>query len=314
MRRKRYTVACLAGGGVGPELMAEASRALAEVSAMHGFSIEELHAPFGGEAVMRHGHALPAETRAAYRRAHAVLVAGTKEPAIEGVKADLDLTWRVQRVRVAPASDLALVSPLVADAAPLAVERAFDLARSRRARITSVGESVEWRRLVERATERHAGMLVEHVPLQRALPLLIEAPERFCVIVAHGEQEVEALSEMAAYGRDSARIVASGRLSQRGPGIFGPTHSSAPDTAGFGIANPSGMLLAVALMLGEGLGERSAARTLERAVAGAIEQGARTPDVAGTGVAATTRGFMDVVLDLLPVVRTDVEFHQEALV
>src|SRR5438876_6007465 len=81
MRKQRYTVACLSGDGIGPELMAEASRALVEAGRMHGFRIDEVHAPFAGEAVSRHGHSLPAETRAACRRADAVLVALTREPA-----------------------------------------------------------------------------------------------------------------------------------------------------------------------------------------------------------------------------------------
>ena len=60
-RKKRYTVACLSGDGIGPELMAEASRALAEAGRLHGFAVDEVHAPFAGEAVSRHGHPLPAE-------------------------------------------------------------------------------------------------------------------------------------------------------------------------------------------------------------------------------------------------------------
>jgi 3-isopropylmalate dehydrogenase len=77
------------------------------------------------------------------------------------------------------------------------------------------------------------------------------------------------------------------------------------------VANPSGILLAASLMLGEGLGERAAARTLERAVSHALASGARTADLEGSGPAATTRDFTDVVLDLMPSARTDVEFHPE---
>jgi isocitrate/isopropylmalate dehydrogenase len=67
------------------------------------------------------------------------------------------------------------------------------------------------------------------------------------------------------------------------------------------------MLLAAALML-EGLGERSAARTLERAVAETLGEGIRTPDLITSGAGATTREFMDVLLDALPGARTDAEF------
>jgi 3-isopropylmalate dehydrogenase len=111
--------------------------------------------------------------------------------------------------------------------------------------------------------------------------------------------------------RNGSRIVASGRLSSTGPGVFGPTHGSAPQIAGQGVANPSGILLATALMLGEGLEERAAAKTLERAVSSALEAGHRTADLEGRGVAAGTRDFMDAVLDLMPSSRTDFEFFPE---
>ena len=88
MSKKRYTVACLSGDGIGPEVMAEASRALADVSQLHGFGIDEHHVAFGGDAVRRFGHPLPVVTREACRHADAVLVATTTEPALEGVRSE----------------------------------------------------------------------------------------------------------------------------------------------------------------------------------------------------------------------------------
>src|SRR5690349_19303041 len=165
---KSYSVACLSGDGIGPELMAEASRAVVEAGRLHGFQVDEVHAPFAGEAVARHGHPLPPGTRAACREADAVLVALTREPALEGVKAELDLVWRVQRVRL-PDGDLAVVSPLADDAEELAVARAFQLARSRRARLSAVGEGRAWDALVERESERNPGVQVERATPSRAL-------------------------------------------------------------------------------------------------------------------------------------------------
>jgi 3-isopropylmalate dehydrogenase len=306
MRRKRYTVACLSGDGIGPELMGEASRALTEAGRLHGFRVDETHAPFAGEAVTRHGHSLPAETREACRQSDAVLVALTKEPALEGVKAELDLTWRMQRVRL-PDGDVAIVSPLDDQLEPFVVRRAFDVARSRRARVTAVGEGMAWNTFVSWEADRHPGVQVDRLSLSDAVQRLMSVPEHFCVVVTQ-QQHAELLSDLAAAGAGASGIVASGRLSQTGPGIFGPTHGSAPDIAGQGVANPSGMLLAAALMLSEGLGERTAARTLERAVSDALASGFRTADLAGDGVASTTRDFMDAVLELMPTTRTDVEF------
>jgi isocitrate/isopropylmalate dehydrogenase len=76
--------------------------------------------------------------------------------------------------------------------------------------------------------------------------------------------------------------------------------SPAPeDLAGFGVADPTAILLTLSLLLAEGLHRRSAAHTLERAVACA------TP--AGVG----TRTVTDAVLELLPEARTDVEMFDE---
>ena len=309
MRKKRYTVACLAGDGIGPELMAEASRALAEVSHLHGFAVEEVHVPFGGEAVRRFGHPLPRATRAECRRADAVLAAATKEPALDGVKADLDLTWRITAVRLDSAGDLAVVSPLAGGAEEWTIDRAFALACDRRARVTSVGTGRAWTEAVEQAAARYDGVAVEHRPFEDALPVLLSEPARFDVVLTE-EVFAQALSGTAAFAHGGRRLVASGRLSPHGPGIFGPTHGSAPDIAGQGVANPSGMLFAAALMLGEGLGERAAARTLHSAVGRALGNGIRTADMVASGVGATTRQFMDVLLAELPAARTDAEFAE----
>jgi 3-isopropylmalate dehydrogenase len=306
-RKKRYNVACLAGDGIGPELMAEASRALAEVSHLHGFAIDEVHVPFGGDAVRRSGHPLPAETRAACRRADAVFVATTKEPALEGVKADLDLTRRVMRVRWVGEGDLFVVSPLVEGAEERAVERAFELACARRGRVACVGSGGRWFEQFRRVAGRFDGVGVEELSFETAVPVVLHEPGRFDVVATEAVF-AEALSNTAAYAHGGTRMVASGRLSDSGPGLFGPTHGSAAEIAGQGVANPSAMLLAAALMLGEGLGERTAAETLEAAVRGTLEEGVRTPDLVGSGAGATTREFMDVLLAALPFVRRDAEF------
>jgi isocitrate/isopropylmalate dehydrogenase len=73
------------------------------------------------------------------------------------------------------------------------------------------------------------------------------------------------------------------------------------------------MLVAAALMLGEGLGERRAAETLAGAVFEACRNRVRTPDMVGAGVGATTREFGDVVLAELPHAMTTAEFYREAV-
>lgn len=308
MRKKRYTVALLSGDGIGPEMTAEASRALRAVSRMHGFGVEELHVPFGGDAVRRFGHPLPSFTRAACAEADAVLVATTREPALEVVKAELDLSWRITRV-CARGSELAVVSPLVDGALDLAVDRAFRLAVSRRARLTSVGDTERWLAAVEAGAEHREGVHVEHARFEAAVTGLLRDPSRYDVIASE-QPFAEALASTAAFAHEGTRLVASGRVGPAGKGVFGPTHGSALEIAGQGVANPSAMLLAVALLLGEGLGERSAAQTLERGVLEALETGMRTPDMVSSGAGATTREFTDALLATLPSARPDAEFER----
>jgi 3-isopropylmalate dehydrogenase len=307
--KRRATVACLAGDGIGPEVMAEASRAVAEVSRLHGFEVDEIHAPFGGAAMRQLGQPLPASTRAACAAADAVLCAMTKDPALDELMLDFDLTWRIQHVRMEPHVDLTIVNPLTDGAEEHTIERAFAIARTRRARIASVGSQDRWHALVAAAADRHAGILCEELLLEEALPLLVTDAPHFDVIVTE-QSFSESLCNMAAFGDPTVgnRIVASCRLGESGPGFFGPTHGSSTELAGLGVVNPSGMLLAAALMLAEGLGQRAAAETLRGAVTEALQSGAKTQDLVSEGVAATTREFVDVVLQMLPRARIDTEF------
>src|SRR5207237_9657280 len=56
-------VACLAGDGIGPEVMAEAGRVIETVSELFGIRIRQVHLPFGGEAIDRHNDPFPAHVR-----------------------------------------------------------------------------------------------------------------------------------------------------------------------------------------------------------------------------------------------------------
>lgn len=309
-RRTRH-VTCLSGPGTGPEVMAEACRALALVSRLHGFRVRETHPPFGGEAFTQSGHALPAATRRATLAAEAILVANAEEPALAGVESELDLAARLDRVVFAPRGRITILAPLEPSAVAWTLERAFAVARSSRAHVTSVGGDALWSRALEAEAARHDGVLVEELTVGAAVEQLAFDPDPFDVVVAPAPY-AEALASVAARGR-RPRLIASGRLARTGPGLFAPAQHAAHELAGLGVANPASMLLATALLLGEGLGEHGAAETLTRAVLAACGNGARTPDMLATGVGATTREFADVVLAELPVAMSNAEFHQEAV-
>jgi 3-isopropylmalate dehydrogenase len=295
------TVACLAGDGVGPELMAAATRALERVSKLHQLQLDDRHLPFAGEAVTRSGHPLPPATRAGYRDADAILVASPHEPALDGVKADLHLAWRVARIQLRGAGDIVVAGPVGDWANDIAVSRAFSCAGSRHGRIMCVGDSADWRMTVAAQTSRWGGLDVEEATLADVLVRLRDEPTTLDVIVTESHL-VSAMVDAAAHYAGSPSSVAHAWLPDKGPGVFAPGAAEPDDVAGFGVVDPEGMLLTASLMLAEGLKRRSASRTLERAVG---EVARRRPH------ARDTRSFTDAVIDLLPQTRTDVEHFDE---
>jgi 3-isopropylmalate dehydrogenase len=147
---------------------------------------------------------------------------------------------------------------------------------------------------------------VTHLPLAEALQALALDPGSLGLVVAESVL-AEAVMEAPRLA-DPRRLAATGLLSPTGPGVFAPTHGAEHDIAGQGVANPSEMLVAAALLLDEGLGRRAAAQALEESLGAALRSPRRPADMTSDGVAATTREFVDAVLGLLPSARRDTEF------
>lgn len=296
MSRNRYSVVFLAGHGIGPEVTAEASRAVEAASRLHGFAVDGQHVPFGADAFMRFGHPYPLSTRRAVLAADAVLVGPGGEP-VDPLEAELDVRASVSRIRYDD-RDLSVFAPVDEDSWPWTLARAVAAAAHGRAHVTLLGGGER------RAREARAmcdGLAVERLSERGAMRALVEAPHRFDVVVCRPELAV-AVSEVAAC-TSRRRIAAWGRLAESGPSVFGAGLDPEHEVAGHGVADPSPVLLAVALLLAEGLGERSAAAALSSALGGATGVAARPP---------STRGLADRVLAQLPFAR-GVEFFPEAV-
>jgi isocitrate/isopropylmalate dehydrogenase len=280
MSRPVYTVACLARHGVGPEVMAAASRAVDAASALHGFRVDEHHVPFGAEALMRFGQPFPLSSRRAVLAADAVLVASVGDETLLELESELDLRASVVRVRVDDRSAPLLFAPCDSSWA-WTVGRAASAARASRGRVTLVGVDERWNAAAEQLEDDPRGLDVERLEPEHAMRALVVAPSRFDVVVCPPELLASA-AEVAGCLVPGRRASAWGRLARSGPGVFGVSHGPEEELAGHGVADPSSMLLAASLLLGEGLGERSAAATLLASVGSA--HALRTPP-SGVGVA-----------------------------
>jgi tartrate dehydrogenase/decarboxylase/D-malate dehydrogenase len=144
-----------------------------------------------------------------------------------------------------------------------------------------------WDERFAHATSSHPELQAEQVLIDALAAAVVLQPARFDVIVA-SNLFGDILSDLAAAVAGSIGIAPSGNLNpeRECPSMFEPVHGSAPDIAGRGVANPIGAIWSAALML-EHLGESAAAAAVEHAIAAALADGPRTPDLGGDGTTAS---------------------------
>jgi 3-isopropylmalate dehydrogenase len=161
---------------------------------------------------------------------------------------------------------------------------AFDLARTRRRKVTSVDKanvldcSRLWRDVVNRVAKVYADVEVSHMYVDSAAMALVAKPTSFDVLLTEN-MFGDILSDQAGAIVGSLGMLASASVG--GPvALYEPIHGSAPDIAGKGIANPLGTILSVAMMLRFSFKLEAEAKVIENAVGRTLSAGHRTKDLA----------------------------------
>lgn len=183
------------------------------------------------------------------------------------------------------------------------LELAFELARGRKSRVTSVDKanvldsSRLWRSLATEIGAANADIELEHMLVDAMTMKLIQQPNAYDVIVTEN-MFGDILTDEASVLGGSIGLLPSASLGAPGQdgrriGLYEPIHGSAPDIAGKGIANPAGMILSTAMMLRMSLQQDDAAAAIEAAVDATVNAGVLTGDLGGN---ATTAEFGQAVL------------------
>jgi 3-isopropylmalate dehydrogenase len=183
---------------------------------------------------------------------------------------------------------------------------AFEAARKRSKKVCSVDKanvletSQLWREVMIRVAKGYPDVELTHMYVDNAAMQLVKAPKAFDVVVT-GNLFGDILSDEAAMLTGSIGMLPSASLDKNNKGLYEPSHGSAPDIAGKGIANPLATILSAAMMLRYSLGMPEQADTIEAAVQKVLSQGLRTADIYTAGsTKVSTKQMGDAVVAALP--------------
>ena len=204
-----------------------------------------------------------------------------------GIEADGSAAWNTMRYSRMEIERIARV--------------AFDAARTRRRRVTSVDKanvletSRLWRQVVAGVAREYPDVALDHMYVDSCAMKIALAPAAFDVILTENLFG-DILSDEAGAVVGSLGLLPSASVGE-GPGLFEPVHGSAPDIAGRNIANPIGAVLSAGMLLRHALKLDDEAAAIEAAVAAALDAGHRTADIAAGRSAIGTREMASAIAD-----------------
>ncbi len=180
---------------------------------------------------------------------------------------------------------------------------AFEAARTRRNHVSNLDKSNAmesgklWRETITRiGRDEYPDVELEHLYMDYAMYAVCKSPQAFDVMVTENLFG-DLVSDLVGNYAGSLGMLPSASVGAPGvPGLFEPSHGSAPDISGKGIANPIGAILSVGMMFQHAFNRPDVARSIEHAVERTLEAGVHTPDIGGTACTEdVSRGVLEAL-------------------
>lgn len=180
---------------------------------------------------------------------------------------------------------------------------AFQAAQKRQKRLCSVDKanvletSQLWRDVMIRVAVQYPDVSLSHMYVDNAAMQLVKNPKQFDVI-ATGNLFGDILSDQASMLTGSIGMLPSASINAQGFGLYEPSHGSAPDIAGKGLANPIATVLSAAMMFRYSLKRADIADLIEQAVVLTLRSGMRTVDIGSPGIQCVSTTQMGDAIEL----------------
>jgi len=286
----KHNIAVIPGDGTGPEVVAEAVKALEAVSRKCHVDIQFKEFGLGGDRYLKEGTLLPDDVIGELRTADAILLGAIGHPGVKPgilekeillrLRFKLDLYINLRPVTLFPGVETPLKDKGPEDIDFVVVRENTEVTLCAKTNVL-VYESDLWERTFHEVHKDYPDIDTNYMHVDALCMWMIKNPEQFDVVVT-GNMFGDIITDIGAIIQGGLGIAAGGNINPEGAAMFEPIGGSAPKYSGQNIINPLATISAAQMML-DYLEEKEAATVLQDAIRKVLENDLKSLEAGNMG-------------------------------